>query len=71
MHDKHRDVVFGRRGIYVVIFFIWVVGFISISPDVFGVTGVYSWTNTMYGCDVSYTNQTTNNMATAVTGRGE
>lgn len=69
MHDKHRDVVFGRRGIYVVIFFIWVVGFISISPDVFGVTGVYRWTNTMYGCDVSYTNQTHNNMATALTGR--
>jgi len=69
MHDKHRDVVFGRRGIYVVIFFIWVVGFASISPDVFGVTGEYTWTSTVYGCDVSYSNHTQDSMATAVMGR--
>ena len=71
MHDKHRDVVFGRRGIYVVIFFIWVVGFASISPDAFGVTGKYTWTSTVYGCDVSYSNHTHYSMATAVMGRGE
>ena len=38
-------------GIYLVIILIWIWSFAVISCDVFGITGEYAWTNTMYGFD--------------------
>ena len=62
-HDKHDDWIFGNRGIYFIILFIWIWSFVVISGDVFGVTSVYKWkhTDTIYGCKVTnnkYTNHT-------------
>ena len=65
-HSEHNDWIFGNRGIYFVILFIWVWSFIAISGDVFGVTGVYEWTNTIYGCDVSNYNHKSYGMITNI-----
>lgn len=54
-HSQHNDLLFGPRGVYCTIIFIWIWSFIAIAPDAFSVTGTYEWTNTMYGCNVSYT----------------
>eukprot|EP00092_Neocalanus_flemingeri_P064497 GFUD01078283.1.p1 GENE.GFUD01078283.1~~GFUD01078283.1.p1 ORF type:complete len:322 (-),score=45.08 GFUD01078283.1:442-1407(-) len=67
-HSKHKDPVFGNRGVYFVILFIWIWSFAAISCDVFGVTGVYKWTNTMYGCDVTYTDHTSYGMIVNILG---
>ena len=50
-HGSHKDPFFGNRGIYLVIILIWIWSFAVISCDVFGITGEYAWTNTMYGCN--------------------
>ena len=63
-HGQHGDIVFGDRGVYVVIFFIWVLSFVVIISDVWSITGVYKWTNTMYGCDVIYIDHTSYGMVT-------
>jgi hypothetical protein len=50
-HGAHNDPVFGNQGIYLVIIFIWIWSFAGNSCDIFGITGEYKWTNTLYGCD--------------------
>ena len=67
-HGQHGDIVFGDRGVYVVIFFIWVLSFVAIASDVCSITGVYKWTNTMYGCDVSYIDHTSYGMVANILG---
>jgi len=54
-HSQHNDLVFGSRGIYFTIIFIWIWSFLTIVPDAFSLTSKYKWTNTIYGCDVTYT----------------
>ena len=39
------------------ILFIWIWSFGVITPDVFGYTSHYNWTNSIYGCDVMYYNE--------------
>ena len=53
-HAQHNDIVFGNRGIYFVILFIWLWSFLVISPDAFNITSVFQWSNTIYGCDATY-----------------
>ena len=68
-HGKHRDPVFGNRGIYVVIIFIWIWSLVVIIGDVVGITGVYKFTNTIYGCNVAYdTNNTSYGMIVNILG---
>ena len=59
-HNSHYDPLFGKRRIYFVVLFIWLWSFAAISGDIFGVTSVYGWTNTVYGCDKNYTDSTYN-----------
>ena len=61
-HGRHNDLVFGNRGVYFVILFIWIWSFAAISFEAFSLTGVYEWSNTMYGCDVVYSNHTSYGM---------
>ena len=53
-HAQHNDIVFGNRGIYFVILFIWLWSFLVISPDAFSITSVFKWSNNIYGCDFTY-----------------
>ena len=53
-HDQHNDIVFGNRGIYLVILFIWLWSFLAISFDDFNLKSTFRWSNTIYGCDATY-----------------
>ena len=50
-HGSHKDPLFGNRGIHLVIILIWIWSCAVISCAVFGITGEYAWTDSMYGCD--------------------
>eukprot|EP00092_Neocalanus_flemingeri_P067783 GFUD01082776.1.p1 GENE.GFUD01082776.1~~GFUD01082776.1.p1 ORF type:complete len:360 (-),score=57.67 GFUD01082776.1:168-1190(-) len=49
-HDDH-DRIFGGKRVYLVCLAIWVLSFLNILPDVMGVTGVYAWSCSPYGCE--------------------
>lgn len=49
-HSNHEN----RTKIFLVILGIWIVAFVSISPDVFEIVGEYKWTGLRYGCDAEY-----------------
>ena len=65
-HAQHNDIVFGNRGIYFVILFIWLWSFLAISFDAFSITSVFQWSNTIYGCDVTYSSHTSYGMITNI-----
>ena len=65
-HAEHNDIVFGNRGIYFVILFIWLWSFLVISFDAFNLTSVFQWSNTIYGCDVTYSDHTSYGMITNI-----
>ena len=53
-HGRHNDLVFGNKGVYFVILFIWIWSFAPIQVDALP----FKWSNTMYGCDVVYDGHT-------------
>jgi len=51
-HDLH-DKIFGGKRVYGVCLLIWVISFLTILPEVRGITGHFTWTNSPFGCDIS------------------